>query len=125
MSDWLPAITIEDFTTELHRTLSRRREVRSPRGFTRAVERVRHHYDTRIGAYRAFNPRHASRVELRVPVSVEDMMRTLVLPFEYDGVAHQFRARTHLHVPWSWPRLPVWLAVSETSTRGAVVSLQL
>ena len=125
MSDWLPAITIENFTTESHHAIGRRREVRQAHGLTRAAERVRHRYDTRIGAYLSYSPRRMSRVERRVDDQAVDVRRSLGLRFEYDALAHEFRAPTHLRLRWSWPRLPVWLAVSEASTRGAVVALEL
>jgi hypothetical protein len=72
--------------------------------------RARHRYVVAIGQDRGYNPRVSSLVERRVGL---------------DAYARQFREPVTLHIPWSWPPLPMWLAVTEHSATTATVSLEL
>src|SRR4051812_27034121 len=115
MADWMPSITIEEFVVERVRNARRlpcRRE-HEPGRFVAIVERLWRRYETTIGSYREFSPRVESRVEHRVDREAAALIDAVGLAFEYDPVAHEYRAPAQLHVRWSWPRLPVWLAISE------------
>jgi hypothetical protein len=118
MDDLLPAIQIEHFEVEQPRLRRRIQPVPRQNPVVEAFERLRCRYDAYFGAYLRFSPRRESRVERRVEVTVP-------LAFEYDPVEHEFRAPVTLKVPWSWPRLPVWFAVTEASRRQATVSVRL
>jgi hypothetical protein len=95
--------------------------------------RARRRYVLAIGQDRAYNPRVSSLVEHRVEVPARDVVRALAprAPAEAgpaaapDSNAFRFRVPVTLHIPWSWPSLPMWLTVTQHSTRAGVVSLEL
>lgn len=96
-------------------------------------------YDRTIGTHRDVRPRTHSRVEhridrradaafdaLRCRDTIEIRMGSLRLMADttqphYDPFEHEYRLPARLHLPWSWPELPMWLSVGEiSSTRGAL-----
>jgi hypothetical protein len=138
MSDGLPVISIEDFSVELPSAIRRPRTVYRREQFTEHIaDMVRRHrlaqrvadairwYELNIGSYRAYSPRLQSRVERRVDGAVDDIVRMLGLEFVYDATEGEFRAPAELHVPWAWPRIPVWLGVGAASRRLTVLSITL
>jgi hypothetical protein len=44
---------------------------------------------------------------------------------EYDPFEHEYRLPCRLHLPWSWPDLPMWLAVGEVSSARGSLRLSL
>ena len=123
----LPAVDIESFAVErVPWTRSRRSEtVYRPPGYA-FIERIRHRYEVTIGAYRAFDPRTQSTVEHRVGHRVDDVVDALQLDGAYyDPFEHEFRVPVHLHLPWSWPDLPMWLSVGEVSPTSSTLRLSL
>ena len=103
------------------------------------VATVKRDYARTIGTHREFHPRMHSRVEHRIDAPAGDALATLcrdgdvhvcVGPLRltadsshpsYDQYEHEYRMPCRLHLPWSWPELPMWLAVGEVSaTRGAL-----
>lgn len=87
--------------------------------------RIRRRYETTIGLTRGFSPRMQSRVEHRLDCRAGEVVDALGLRFAYDPVEHEYRAPTELHLRWSWPRLPVWLAVAELSSTRSALRLSL
>src|SRR4029077_12302100 len=86
-----------------------------------------------------FSPRLHSRVEHRIARRPDDVLAALsrrdqlVVSVgalrlvgdpsrtEYDGFEHEYRMPCRLHLPWSWPELPMWLGIGEVSaTKGAL-----
>ena len=123
----LPAVEIESFSVErLQRPHPRRVEVTfRPPGYA-YVERLRHKYEVAIGAYRSFDPRRHSTVEHRVGHRADDVIDALRLDDAfYDSVEHEFRVPVDLHLPWSWPDLPMWLSVGELSPTMCTLRLSL
>lgn len=49
----------------------------------------------------------------------------MLSPAVYDAVDHEYRYAAELHVPWSWPALPVWIGVAEVSSSRSVLRLSL
>ena len=49
----------------------------------------------------------------------------VVTPVVYDAVDHEYRYAAKLHVPWSWPELPVWVGVAELSRSTSMLRLSL
>jgi hypothetical protein len=103
------------------------------------IAMVRQDYARTIGTHRDFHPRTHSRVEHRIDAPAADALATLRLEGDvdvhagpvcltvdgtgpsYDRFEHEYRIPCRLHLPWSWPELPMWLAVGEVSaTRGAL-----
>ena len=125
IDDLLPSIEVEHFEVVPPGLRPRIRSIRRQNRAAETFERIRRQYDALIGSNRRFSPRRESRVERRVDRTVDDVLHTIPLAFEYDPVEHEFRAPTWLAVRWSWPRLPVWLAVSAASRRSTTVSLRL
>ena len=125
MSDALPAIAVDGFSIELPRCEFRTRRTRRTLAFVARIERATHWYGARIGAYRGFSPRLQSRVEHRVDRDADAMLRSIGLQFDYDRVAHEFRAPVRLRVAWSWPALPVWLSVTDAGGGRSAIALQL
>ena len=100
---------------------------------------VKQDYARTIGTHRDFHPRLQSHVEHRIDRRADDAvadlcnegeLRLAVGPLrltgdashaQYDSVEHEYRVPCRLHLPWSWPELPMWLAIAEiSSTRGAL-----
>jgi hypothetical protein len=123
----VPPIEIESFTVE-HALRSRARPVaveRRPPGYA-WFQRVRHQYELAIGAYRGFDPRTQSSVEHRIGRRATDVIEALQLEgAQYDPFEDEFRVPIDLHVPWSWPDLPMWLSVGEVSSTVCRVRLSL
>lgn len=123
----LPAVEIESFSVErVQRPPTRRVEVQfRPPGYV-LVERLRHKYDVAIGAYRSFDPRRQSTVEHRVGHEANEVIDALRLDDAlYDPFEHEFRVPVDLHLPWSWPDLPMWLSVGELSPTMCTLRLSL
>jgi len=139
----LPAILVEDYSEErVPRSWPRSRP--APRSKVRqrlavTLATIRQDYERTIGTHRDFQPRTHSRVEHRIDRPADDALadlchnaelRLAVGPLrltgdasraQYDTVEHEYRLPCRLHLPWSWPDLPMWLAVGEiSSTRGAL-----
>jgi hypothetical protein len=123
----LPAVEIESFTVEPAPWSQRRRAKVPfrPPGYA-FVERLRYKYNIAIGAYRAFDPRRQSTVEHRVGHRADDVIDALRLDDAfYDPFEHEFRVPVDLHLPWSWPDLPMWLSVGELSPTMCTLRLSL
>jgi hypothetical protein len=126
LEDALPAVEIESFAVE---RVSRPRtarvvDVRPPR--STSFERLRRRYDLTIGAYRDFEPRLHPTVERRVDLRADDVIEQLCPRGAiYDALEHEYRVRFELHIPWSWPALPMWLTVSEASSTKCALRLSL
>lgn len=142
MSD-LPAILVEDYAEERvprprhHRPPAPRPEV--IRRLAAALTAIKQDYERTIGTHRDFHPRTHSRVEHRIDCRADDALADLcncgelrvsagplrlrgdASRAQYDAIEHEYRVPCRLHLPWSWPDLPMWLAVGEiSSTRGAL-----
>ena len=139
----LPAILVEEYSEE---RVPRHRQARPPARRPEVVHRLaaafiamRLDYERTIGTHRDFHPRTHSRVEHRIDRRADDAvaylcdaseLRVSVGPLrligdasraQYDAVEHEYRLPCRLHLPWSWPDLPMWLAIGEiSSTRGAL-----
>jgi len=139
----LPGILVEEYSQE---RVPRPRQARPPapqpelvRRLASALTAMKHDYERTIGTHRDFHPRTHSRVEHRIDRRADDALadlsharelRVSVGPLlltgdasraQYDAVEHEYRVPCRLHLPWSWPDLPMWLAVGEiSSTRGAL-----
>jgi hypothetical protein len=123
----LPPIQIESFAVERAPLLHARRAAvhHHPPGYAR-FERLRRKYEIAIGAYRTFNPRTQSSVEHRVGHRADAVIDALHLEgAQYDPIEHEFRVPVDLHVPWSWPDLPMWLSVGEVSSTSCRLRLSL
>ena len=147
----LPPIIIEDFAEErVRRTRPPVLHGHSaialhPPGYeivarlAAVVATVKQDYARTIGTHRDFSPRLHSRVEHRIGQRADDALAALSRSneltvsagplrlvgdpsrTEYDGFEHEYRMPCRLHLPWSWPELPMWLAVGEVSaTKGAL-----
>ena len=123
----LPAVEIESFTVErVPWSPPRRVEVTFRPPGHELIERIRHRYDVTIGAYRGFNPRTQSAVVHRVGYRADEVVDALRLDdAAYDPFEHEFRVPVDLHVPWSWPDLPMWLCVGEVSSTACTLRLSL
>jgi len=103
------------------------------------VAAMKQDYARTIGTHRDFHPRMHSRVEHRIEQPATDALATLCREGDlhveagplrltaddaqprYDPYEHEYRLPCHLHLPWSWPELPMWLAIGEfSSTRGTL-----
>ena len=100
-------------------------------------------YERTVGTHRDFRPRLQSRVEHRIPWRADDTLDAIrdlgelrlsvgslrltgdPSRTDYDAVEHEYRLPCTLHLPWSWPELPMWLAVGEVSTTGGALRLSL
>ncbi|MEY2422913.1 MAG: hypothetical protein QOI95_2980 [Acidimicrobiaceae bacterium] len=90
------------------------------------IASLRHRYDVAIGAYRDFDPRLLSTVEHRVDLSADAVIAHLHLyRATFDPFEREHRVPFVLHLPWSWPALPMWLSVSETSPTMSALRLSL
>ena len=147
----LPAILVEDYSEErvprpwhADRPPPASLSIHPPgaelvRRVAATVTAVKLDYERTIGTHRDFHPRTHSRVEHRIDRRADDALadlchdpelRVSVGPLRltgdptharYDTVEHEYRMPSRLHLPWSWPDLPMWLAVGEvSSTRGAL-----
>jgi hypothetical protein len=127
LEDELPPVEIESFAVE---RVQRARPARAaaefrPPGYV-LIERFRHKYNATIGAYRDFHPRAHSVVEHRVAHRVDDVINGLRLHGAiYDSFEHEYRMPIDLHLPLSWPALPMWLTVGEVSSTKSAVRLSL
>jgi hypothetical protein len=123
-------------------------ELRAPGEVTalRVVERarqLRHTYLAQIGAHRGFNPRHHA-VHHRLGMGAGDVVVALraspverhwtaegfdlaadVTDSAFDSVEHEHRFAARLHLAWSWPDLPVWLAIGELTPSRCTLRLML
>lgn len=104
---------------------------------------MRRDYARTIGTHHDFHPRMQSRVEHRIDRRAADALQSLcdgetlnvaVGPLRltgdpshavYDQFEHEYRIPCRLHLPWSWPDLPMWLAVAEVSATVGAVRLSL
>jgi hypothetical protein len=97
------------------------------------VLRARRRYVLAVGQDRGYDPRVSPRVEHRVGrpagevacVVVRSVPVDAVLGTAYDADTRQLRVPVALHIPFSWPSLPMWLAVTEHSAGCGTVSLEL
>lgn len=108
-----------------------------------AANATRQRYERTVGTHRDFRPRLQSRVEHRIAGRADDTLDALrglgelhlcVGPVRltgdpsaahYDAVEHEYRLPCRLHLAWSWPELPMWLAVGEVSTTSGALTLSL
>lgn len=155
LEDALPPIEIESFDVESPRPWNRRAPTRPaavnlrPPGYEfierlpAVAARVRRRYDVTIGAYRDFHPRVQSTVEHRVHQRADDVVDVLCRDDAlclalgalslvgdarskvYDSFEHEYRLPIDLHLAWSWPDLPMWLAVGEVSSTKCTLRLSL
>jgi hypothetical protein len=106
------------------------------------ARRIRARYEARFGMHRGWSPRR-SVVEHRVPgdaLLVLDRLRQggafrsgdrhVRLSGDartptYDAVDHEYRVRSRLHLAWSWPELPMRLAVGELTPTMCTLRLSL
>ena len=102
-------------------------ELRPP--LTARVRRLVHHYAVTVGPDRGIDRRRQSGVVHRVDAPADDVVTAVAATLHsqpvYDPVEHEFRFPTRLHVPWSWPDLPVWIAVSPLGSARSIVRLSL
>jgi hypothetical protein len=129
LEDALPAVEIESFEVEAPRPFRRRTQRATvpfrPPGYE-AIERLRRRYAAAIGVYRDFHPRLHSTVEHRVAQPVGEVIGVLCLDGStYDSFEHEYRLPIDLHLPWSWPALPMWLTVGEVSSTKCALRLSL
>jgi len=107
------------------------------------VALVRQDYARTIGTHRDFHPRTHSRVEHRIDARATDALASLCRDGDvdvhagpvrltvdgtrpaYDRYEHEYRMPCRLHLPWSWPDLPMWLAIGEVSTTRGALRLSL
>ena len=107
------------------------------RRFTGAAHRIQCRYQATIGTHRGWNPRRAV-IEHRIPAgAIEVLDRVSRAPrrsrslrhdtasLAYDAVNHEYRFRGRLRLPWSWPPLPVRLAVGELTPTTSTLRLSL
>jgi len=151
----LPAILVEDYSQEraprpwpTNRPADGSLSIHPPgrelvRRVAAAVTAVKLDYERTIGTHRDFHPRAHSRVEHRIDRRADDVLadlrhepelRVSLGPLRltgdasharYDTVEHEYRMPCRLHLPWSWPDLPMWLAVGEVSTTRGALRLSL
>jgi hypothetical protein len=106
-----------------------------------AARRARARYEVTIGAHRGWDPRR-SVVEHRVPYGAAEMLERLcregdirsagthlafrgdVQALSYDAVNHEYRVPSRLRLAWSWPALPVRLAVGELGPDRCMLRLR-
>ena len=107
------------------------------------IATLRYDYARTIGTHRDVRPRTHSHVEHRIDRRADEAMDTLrttgdvrvsvgplrlvadVSRAEYDPLEHEYRLPSRLHLPWSWPELPMWLSVGEISTTRGALRLSL
>jgi hypothetical protein len=107
------------------------------RRFATAARRIRERYEVAIGAHRGWDPRRAV-IEHRVPTNAIDLLDRMSRPprrarrlrhdsgsLAYDAVNHEYWFRARLHVPWSWPDLPMRIAIGEQSPTTSTLRLSL
>jgi hypothetical protein len=131
LEDALSAVEIESFEVEASRRSFRPHTPRHrditfrPPGYE-LVDRLRHRYALTIGAYRDFDPRLHPTVEHRVVLRVDEVIDKLCLRGAiYNLLEHEYRVPYELHLPWSWPALPMWLSVAELSSTRSALRLSL
>ena len=128
LEDPLPAVEIESFSeAKVTRPTARATVEFRPPGYE-FIGRVRRKYYVAIGAYRDFHPRLQSTVEHRVGLRADTVIDALCGDggaFVYDLSGHEYRAPFDLHLPWSWPALPMWLSVGEMSSTKSALRLSL
>jgi hypothetical protein len=104
---------------------------------------MRRNYQITFGISKGFDPRTDSRVEHRIDHRACEVLEGLrhdhALPLalgpltlsgdpdkvSYDAFEREYRVAARLHLPWSWPELPLWLAVGELSTSKSALRLRL
>lgn len=103
---------------------------------------VQRDYARTIGTHRSSRPRTQSLVDRRVERSAADVLSRLStsdlevaagptrlagnpLAVTYDPIDHEYRIPCTLRIPFSWPSLPMWLAVGELSSNRCTVRLSL
>jgi hypothetical protein len=126
LEDALPKVEIESFAVErVPRAQAARVVDITPPGHE-IFERLRRKYRVTIGAYADCEPRRQSTVVHRVGRRADDVVDRLCLDRAlYDSVEHEYRVPISLHLPWSWPALPMWLAVGELSSTKSTLRLSL
>ena len=94
-----------------------------------AIRRWLHRYATKIGPDRGIDRRRNSAVVHRVDAPAEELVSAVAAELHsqphYDAVEHEFRFPTRLHVPWSWPELPVWIGIAPLTPSRSIVRLSL
>jgi hypothetical protein len=106
------------------------------------ARRVRDRYRATIAVHRGLSPRAHSCVQHRVGRPAPELLRALLAArpapdasgprLQWDSrrlervdVEHEHRVPGRLVIPWSYPRLPVWIGVREWSDRVCVLDLAL
>ena len=95
--------------------------------------RWRHRRATTVGLRRGFDIRRQSTCEHRLDLAAPAVAQALdagagvrlISPAVYDAVDHEYRYAAKLHVPWSWPELPVWIGIAELSQSTSMLRLSL
>jgi hypothetical protein len=151
----LPPIFIEEFREERPRFSQRRPVGTGPAltihppGYEfvarigSLARSVRQDYERTVGTHRNFHPRMQSRVEHRIDRDADDAIEALRCIGEvrltagplrlvgdpkrmaYDSFERESRVPSRLHLPWSWPDLPMWLSIGEVSTGRCALRLSL
>jgi hypothetical protein len=110
---------------------------RAGRSLAALARRIHARYEVAIGYHRGWDPRRVV-VEHRVPGGALQVLDRVCRPparssrlrrytdsLAYDAVNHEYRLRARLHVPWSWPDLPMRLAVGELGPDVTALRLSL
>jgi hypothetical protein len=110
---------------------------RAGRNLAALARRIHARYEVVIGYHRGWDPRRVV-VEHRVPGGALQVLDRVCRPgvrsprlrrdagsLAYDAVNHEYRLRARLHVPWSWPDLPMRLAVGELGPDVTALRLSL
>lgn len=107
-----------------------------------SARRMRHTYLAQIGVHRGCDPRHHAILH-RLAMGADDVVVALGAAPErhwsadgldlaadvahpaFDSVEHEHRFAARLHLAWSWPDLPLWLAVGELTPTRCTLRLTL
>ena len=106
-------------------------------GLQERTRTLRRRHARTIGIHRGFDPRRQSVVEHRFPGRAADVAGAVAGvaggplrdaradAMAYDPVEHEFRLPAEMHVSWSWPDLPVWVAVAELTSSICALRISL
>ena len=106
-------------------------------GLQQRARRLRRSHVRTIGIHRGFDPRRQSVVEHRLHGRAVDVAGAVAGiaggalrdprpdAMAYDPVEHEFRLPAEMHVPWSWPDLPVWVGVAELTSSICALRISL
>lgn len=127
--DGRPVLVVENFREDRAASGLRVRVVRpsSDSRLRTSIDGARARYERAIAGASLSDPRLHSAVERRVSRPLDEVVGRLFgtdrPPF--DAIADEYRLRTTLHIPYSWPRLPMWFAVAAFSDTHSLLRLSL